>query len=96
MEAVDYPLYVQNLEERLQTLQSEYISRQNDNAQLIGPLLAITMLVRSDLLTFAQERYAAIMGGPQWKIAEDHVLELRDEVELMLTGPAAFQKRKVG
>lgn len=93
MEASDYQSYVVDLEARLQKLQTEYIEQQDEAAQLIGPLLAITMLVRSDLLPFAQERYQAIISGPQWKIAEDHVLHLKDEVEFMLAGPVNFMKR---
>jgi len=80
-----------DLESRLQKLQQEYLAQHNENAQLIGPLLAITMLVRSDLLPFAQERYQSVVSGPMWKIAEDHVLALRDEVEFMLAGPIAFR-----
>ena len=94
MEVADYRSYVMDLEARLQTLQTEYLEQQNDAAQLIGPLLAITMLVKSDLLPFAQERYQAIVSGPQWKIAEDHVLDLKEEVEFMLAGPINFMNRQ--
>lgn len=94
MNVSDYQSYVQDLESRLKKLQAEYIGRQNTNAQLIGPLLAITMLVNSNSLDFAQERYGSLVGGPQWKIAEDHILELRNEVEFMLTGPVAFHTRQ--
>ena len=94
MEVADYRSYVMDLEARLQTLQTEYLEQQNDAAQLIGPLLAITMLVKSDLLPFAQERYQAIVSGPQWKIAEDHVLALKEEVEFMLAGPINFMNRQ--
>jgi hypothetical protein len=96
MDVSDYQAYVQDLEVRLHRLQTEYISRQDTNAQLVGPLLAITMLVNNDSLGFAQERYASLIGGPQWKIAEDHLLELRDEVEFMLAGPVVFHTRKTG
>jgi len=96
MDVSDYQNYVQDLESRLQKLQTEYIGRQNTNAQLIGPLLAITMLVNNDSLGFAQERYASLINGPQWKIAEDHILDLRQEVESMLAGPVAFHTRQTG
>lgn len=96
MDVAEYNLYVLSLEKRLQTLQKEYIAHQNETAQLIGPLLAVTMLVKSDLLPFARDRYKAIMKGPQWKVAEDHVLALREEVEVMLAGPGAFARRKQG
>lgn len=96
MDVSDYQAYVKDLELRLQKLQAEYISRQDSNAQLIGPLLAITMLVNNDSLGFAQERYSSLMGGPQWKIAEDHLLELRDEVEFILAGPVVFHSRQTG
>lgn len=95
MDVSDYQNYVQDLESRLKKLQTEYISQQNTNAQLVGPLLAITMLVNNDSLGFAQERYDSLISGPQWKIAEDHILELRHEVEFMLTGPIAFHTRQV-
>jgi len=96
MEVADYRAYVMDLESRLKTLQTEYLADQDNNAQLIGPLLAITMLVKNDSLPFAQERYQAIVNGPQWKIAEDHVLSLRDEVEFMLAGPVNFMNRQAG
>ena len=96
MDAVDYRSYVMDLETRLQKLQTEYLEQQDETAQLIGPLLAVTMLVRSDLLPFAQERYQAIVSGPQWKIAEDHVLRLKEEVEFMLAGPINFMNRQAG
>lgn len=96
MDVQEYHLYVLNLEQRLQTLQNEYIASRNDTAQLIGPLLAITMLVKSDLLPFARDRYQAIINGPDWKIAEDHILKLREEVEYMLAGPGAFIKQNQG
>lgn len=96
MDVVEYQSFVADLEQRLQTLQNEYIASKNEAAQLIGPLIAITMLVKSDLLPFARDRYQVIVKGPQWKVAEDHVLELRKEVELMLSGPSAFTKRKQG
>ncbi|NVK39540.1 MAG: hypothetical protein HWE18_16575 [Gammaproteobacteria bacterium] len=96
MDVAQYQSFVVDLEQRLQTLQNEYIASKSDTAQLIGPLLAITMLVKSDLLPFARDRYQAIVSGPQWKIAEDHVLQLRDEVEIMLAGPGAFARRKQG
>jgi hypothetical protein len=94
MDISDYQDYVQDLESRLHRLQDEYISCQDSNAQLVGPLLALTMLVNKNLLGFAQERYSSIMIGPQWKIAEDYLLELRGEVETMLAGPVAFKNRK--
>lgn len=96
MDVSEYQLYVQGLESRLHQLQTEYINQQDANAQLVGPLLAITMLVNKDSLSFAQERYKAIVFGPQWKIAEDHLLDLRSEVEFMLAGPVAFHSRKTG
>ncbi len=95
MDASAYGDFVAELEQRLHTLQSNYINQQDENAQLVGPLLAITMLVKSDLLPFARDRYMAIVDGPQWKIAEDHVLGLRDEVEFILAGPVAFKHRKL-
>ncbi|MAA70641.1 MAG: hypothetical protein CL679_02815 [Bermanella sp.] len=96
MDVAEYQAFVMGLEQRLQTLQSEYIAEQNEDAQLIGPLLAITMLVKSDLLPFARDRYEVIVKGPQWKIAADHILDLRKEVEHMLAGPIAFKPRKQG
>lgn len=96
MDVQEYHLYVLDLEHRLQTLQNEYIASRNEAAQLIGPLLAITMLVKSDLLPFARDRYQAIVNGPDWKIAEDHILQLRAEVESMLEGPGAFIQQKQG
>jgi len=96
MDVQEYHLYVLDLEQRLQTLQNEYIACKNQSAQLIGPLLAITMLVKSDLLPFARDRYQAIVNGPDWKIAEDHILDLREEVEFMLAGPGAFIRQKQG
>ena len=53
------------------------------------------MLVKSGLLPFARDRYTAIVDGPQWKVADDHVLDLRSEVESMLAGPVAFNHRKL-
>ncbi|MGK0445795.1 MAG: hypothetical protein ACJA1U_002747 [Bermanella sp.] len=96
MDVAEYHAFVADLEQRLQSLQSEYIADQNDAAQLVGPLLAITMLVKSDLLPFARDRYQVIVKGPQWKIAEDHILGLRQDVENMLAGPVAFKPRKQG
>ena len=96
MEIAEYHAFVTQLEQRLKTLQNEYIADHNTDAQLIGPLLALTMLVKSDLLPFARDRYAVIVKGPQWKIADDHILQLRQEVELMLAGPSAFMQRKLG
>jgi hypothetical protein len=96
MDASDYQDYVCQLEAKLQRLQVNFIAQQDEKAQLIGPLLAITMLVKSDLLPFARDRYSSIMVGPQWKMAEDYVLVLRDEVEFMLTGPNNYYKRQVG
>ncbi len=96
MDTSEYRAFVCDLEARLHMLQNNYIAQQDDTAQLIGPLLAITMLVKSELLTFARERYQAVMVGPQWKVAEDHILELKSEVELMLTGPVAFHNRQAG
>ncbi len=94
MDASAYGDFVVDLEQRLHTLQSNYINQKDDKAQLVGPLLAITMLVKSDLLPFARDRYMAIVDGPQWKIAEGQVLDLRDEVEFILAGPVAFKQRK--
>jgi len=96
MDVAQYKAFVVDLEQRLQGLQNEYIADQNEDAQLIGPLLAITMLVKSDLLPFARDRYEAIVKGPQWKIADDHILLLRQDVESMLAGPVAFKQRKQG
>lgn len=91
-----YDEYVEELYNRLQKLQNHYIAEQNPNAQMVGPLLALTMLVKSDLLPFARDRYKSMEMGPQWKIAEDHLLELRSDVESMLAGPNAFYNRKAG
>jgi len=96
MDAPDYQDYVCKLEARLQRLQGNFIAQHDENAQLIGPLLAITMLVKSDLLPFARDRYSCMADGAQWKMAEDYVLALRDDVEFMLAGPAAFHNRKTG
>lgn len=96
MDVAQYQTFVVELEHRLQALQNEYIASKDDAAQLVGPLLAITMLVKSDLLPFARDRYQAIVNGPQWKIAEDHILQLRNDVEVMLEGPGAFARRKQG
>jgi hypothetical protein len=96
MDVAEYKSFVVNLEQKLQGLQNEYIEDQNEDAQLIGPLLAITMLVKSDLLPFARDRYQVIIKGPKWKIAEDHILSLRQDVEDMLAGPVAFKQRKQG
>ncbi|OUR66920.1 hypothetical protein A9Q73_06455 [Bermanella sp. 47_1433_sub80_T6] len=96
MDTSEYLAFVSDLEGRLQTLQKNYIAQQDDNAQLVGPLLAITMLVKSELLPFARDRYLAIVDGPQWKVAEDHVLALRDDVEFMLAGPVVYHNRHVG
>ena len=90
MESSNYQQDVEDLMQRLQSLQTEYISRQDDTAQLVGPLVAITMLVKSDLIPFARDRYRAIVKGHQWKIAEDHILGLRSEVEAILAGPSAY------
>ena len=90
MDPLDYQKDLDDLMHRLQALQAEYIKRQNDTAQLVGPLVAITMLIKSDLLPFARDRYSAIVTGPQWKIAEDHILALRSEVESLLAGPSAY------
>jgi hypothetical protein len=94
MDVSDYQAYVQDLETRLRRLQTELISSQDSNAQLVGPLLAITMLVNKNSLGFAQERYTSLIVGPQWKIADDHFLDLKEEVELMLAGPVVFHTRK--
>lgn len=82
---------------RLQALQNEYINRQDEKAQLVGPLVAITMLIRSDLLPFARDRYSAIVTGPLWRVAEEHILDLRNEVERLLEGPISYeaQQRRV-
>ncbi len=96
MDTSDYINFVCDLEARLQTLQSSYIAQQDENAQLVGPLLAITMLVKSDLLPFARDRYLTMVDGPKWKVAEDHLLALRDDVEFMLAGPVAYHNRLVG
>ncbi|MEY8205733.1 MAG: hypothetical protein RPR40_11780 [Bermanella sp.] len=96
MDTANYLAFVCELEDRLLTLQKNYIAQQDDNAQLVGPLLAITMLVRSELLPFARERYQAIEDGPKWKIAEDHLLALRADVEFMLAGPVVYHNRLVG
>jgi hypothetical protein len=96
MDVAQYQAFIVTLEHRLQSLQNEYIQDQNEDAQLIGPLLAITMLVKSDLLPFARDRYEVIVKGPQWKIAKDHILDLRQDVETMLAGPAVFSQRKQG
>lgn len=90
MESSNYQQDVEDLMQRLQALQTEYINRENESAQLIGPLLAITMLIKSDLIPFARDRYQAIVKGHQWKIAEDHILGLRREVEAILVGPGAY------
>jgi len=91
MESSNYQQDVEDLMQRLQSLQSEYINRKNDSAQLVGPLVAITMLVKSDLIPFARDRYQAIVKGHQWQIAEDHILSLRSEVEAILAGPSAYE-----
>lgn len=91
MESSNYQQDVDDLMNRLQALQTEYINRKNESAQLIGPLLAITMLIKSDLTPFARDRYQAIVKGHQWQIAEDHILGLRREVEAILAGPAAYE-----
>ncbi len=96
MDASDYQDYVCQLEARLQRLQTDFIAQHDENAQLVGPLLAITMLVKSDLLPFARDRYSTIISGPQWKMAEDYVLGLREEVEFMLAGPSHYYKRQTG
>ncbi|MGR6873578.1 hypothetical protein ACU6U9_15010 [Pseudomonas sp. HK3] len=96
MDIAEYQTFVAKLEQQLQALQNEYIADQNKNAQLVGPLLALTMLVKSDLLPFAQDRYQVIVKGPQWKIADDHILQLRQDVETMLAGPGMFTQRKQG
>lgn len=96
MDIAQYQEFVTQLEKKLQTLQNEYIESHNMEAQLVGPLLALTMLVKSDLLPFAQDRYQAIIKGPQWKIADDHILQLRQDVETMLAGPGVFMQRKQG
>ncbi|MFT7111191.1 MAG: hypothetical protein ACI843_002871 [Psychrobacter glaciei] len=94
MEISDYQIFVEDLESRLHRLQNEYIHSQDPNALLLGPLLALTMLVKQGSLEFAQDRYSSMMGGPQWKIADDHLLDLRAEVEFMLAGPLVYNKRK--
>jgi hypothetical protein len=94
MEISDYQTYVADLESRLHRLQDEYINSRDPNALLLGPLLALTMLVQQNSLEFAQDRYSSMMGGPQWKIADDHLLDLRAEVEFMLAGPLVFNKRQ--
>ncbi|WP_396587615.1 hypothetical protein [Bermanella sp. R86510] len=96
MASPEYDAFVEQLYTRLQILQNQYIHDQHENAQLVGPLLALTMLVKSDLLPFARDRYSAMVAGPQWRIADDHLVELRQEVEVMLKGPNAFAQRQVG
>ena len=95
MDTSEYQEFVSDLESRLQILQKNYIAQQDDNAQLVGPLLAITMLVKSELLPFARDRYLTLIDGPQWKVAEDYVLDLKDEVEFMLAGPVVYHNRRV-
>jgi hypothetical protein len=96
MDTSEYQLFVSDLESRLQILQKNYIAQKDDNAQLVGPLLAIAMLVKSELLPFARDRYLTMIDGPQWKMAEDHVLALKGEVEFMLAGPVEYHNRRVG
>lgn len=96
MSVQDYQDFVMDLERRLQTIQQEFIAQNNPSAQMVGPLLAIAMLVKSDLLPFARDRYLAMEDGPQWKIADDYLLSLKAEVEFMLAGPGAFHGRNVG
>ncbi len=96
MDASNFMEYVADLELRLQTIQQEFLATQNEKAQLIGPLLAITMLVRSDLIPFARDRYKAMSDGPGWKMADDYLLSLREEVEMILAGPMTYQKQSNG
>ena len=93
MEATNFMEYVTDLEQRLQTIQQEFLASHSEKAQLVGPLLAITMLVKSDLIPFARDRYAAMSEGAAWKMADDYLLSLRSEVELILAGPMIYQKQ---
>lgn len=96
MSVQDYQDFVMDLEKRLQVIQQEFITQNNPSAQLVGPLLAIAMLVKSDLLPFARDRYLAMVDSPQWKIADDYLLSLKAEVEYMLAGPGAFKNSHMG
>ena len=93
---MDYLAYTENLDHRMQVLQKEYLATQDERALLLGPLLAINGLARNNQLLFARERYQSITNETQWKIADDMMLDFREEVERVLAGPGSFAQLKLG